>query len=337
MGIADRRKRQSSTARARRSGRSRDLPDHDFKVTGVNLVPVLVDPPEFKRLAGLAHLKELYVSGRSWHSMPVRVSRDSLKVFGTLTTLERFVLSLPVQTEIPLDDDSLAGLATLVNLKELRLAQTIVKGRALEPFTQLNSLDLDHTRLDDAAMRNLQTMPNLTKLYARDTMVTDEGLQYLKDLRQLTELDLYGTKISDAGIVHLKELKNLRKLNLLGANVTDAGVEVLTGLTNLEELNLYRTKITNAGVEKLKTLSRLRELDLRYTQVTRGGVTAIASALPKCHVEFLDASGAQSASVPKPEGSGAASIAKWIERRGGKVKLESGVDSRSVDGVDGSQ
>ena len=64
----------------------RDLPDQDFKVTGVNLVPVLVDPPEFKRLAGLAHLKELYVSGRSWHSMPVRVSRDTLKVFGTLTS-----------------------------------------------------------------------------------------------------------------------------------------------------------------------------------------------------------------------------------------------------------
>ena len=107
--------------------------------------------------------------------------------------------------------------------------------------------------------------------------------------------------------------------------MTDAGVEVLSGLTNLEELNLYRTKITNAGVEKLKALSRLRELDLRYTQVTRGGVAAIASALPKCHVEFLDASGAQLAAVPKPEGSGAASIAKWIERRGGKVKLENGV------------
>ena len=168
-------------------------------------------------------------------------------------------------------------------------------------------------------------MPNLTKLYARDTMITDEGLQYLKDLRQLTELDLYGTKISDAGIVHLRELKNLRKLNLLGANVTDAAVEVLTGLTNLEELNLYGTRITNAGVEKLKTLSRLRELDLRYTRITSGGAASLASALPKCHVEFLDASGSQSASLPKPEGSGPANIAKWIERRGGKVKYDNGI------------
>ena len=70
------------------------------------------------------------------------------------------------------------GLGDLVNLKELRLAQTIVKGRALEPFTQLRSLDLDHTRLDDAGMRNCRAMPNLTKLYARDTMITDEGLPF---------------------------------------------------------------------------------------------------------------------------------------------------------------
>src|SRR5215510_996043 len=51
----------------------RDRPDRDFKLTAINLVPVTVDPPEFKRLAGLAHLKELYVSGRTWHSMPVKV------------------------------------------------------------------------------------------------------------------------------------------------------------------------------------------------------------------------------------------------------------------------
>src|SRR5262245_39551587 len=145
------------------------LPDSDFRLTGINLVPVTVDPPEFQRLVGLSHLKELYVSGRTWHSLHTKVSRDTFKLFGTLANLERLILRLPVQTEIPVDDESLANLAPLVNLKELRLAQTIVKGRSLEPFTQLRSLDLDHTRLDDAGIRNVERMPNLTKLYARDT------------------------------------------------------------------------------------------------------------------------------------------------------------------------
>src|SRR6185295_11652042 len=81
----------------------------DFRLTGINLVPITVSPPEFQRLAGLTNLKELYVSGRTWHSMPVRVSRETLKILGSLTSLERLILSLPVQTEIPLDDDALAG------------------------------------------------------------------------------------------------------------------------------------------------------------------------------------------------------------------------------------
>src|SRR5256885_6153402 len=80
--------------------------------------------------------------------MRLKVSRETLKLFGEITSLERLMLSLPVQTEIPLDDEALAGLAPLINLKELRIAQTIVKGRTLGPFTQLQSLDMDHTRFD---------------------------------------------------------------------------------------------------------------------------------------------------------------------------------------------
>src|SRR6267142_4552481 len=277
------------------------LPDRDFHLTGINLVPVTVNPPEFQRLTGLANLKELYVSGRTWHSMPVKVSRETLKLFGAITSLERLMLSLPVQTEIPLDDEAFAGLAPLVNLKELRIAQTIVKGRTLAPFTQLQSLDMDHTRFDDAGMKNLERMPNLTKVYARDTMVTDEGLRYLKDLRNLTELDLYGTRITDTGLTYLKDLTKLRKLNLLGASVTDAGLDVLRGLAALEELNLYRTQITNAGVEKLKAFPRLRALDVRYTRVTGGGVASLAAALPKCHIDFLDTSGGQTVGLTEAE------------------------------------
>ena len=52
-----------------------------------------------------------------------------------LTGLETFALSLPVQTEIPMEDDAVAKLAPLVQLRELRLAQTKIKGRTLAPFT----------------------------------------------------------------------------------------------------------------------------------------------------------------------------------------------------------
>src|SRR5439155_23151305 len=117
---------------------------------------------------------------------------------------------------------------------------------------------------------------------------------------------------------YLKDLTKLKKLNLLGASVTDAGLDALRGLTDLEELNLYRTQITNAGVEKLKAFPRLRALDVRYTRVTGGGVASLTGALPKCHIDFLDASGGQTASAPKaPAGSHPQAITKWIEERGG--------------------
>src|SRR5437867_3275916 len=96
------------------------LPAGDLRLRTVNLVSVVLEPSEFQRLSGLSHLKELYVSGRTWHSMPAKVSAETLRYFGSLTSLEKFILSLPVQTEIPLQDDAIAGLAPLVRLRELR-------------------------------------------------------------------------------------------------------------------------------------------------------------------------------------------------------------------------
>jgi hypothetical protein len=44
------------------------LPAGEFHVRTVNLVATTVKPKDFQRLSGLDHLKELYVSGRTWHS-----------------------------------------------------------------------------------------------------------------------------------------------------------------------------------------------------------------------------------------------------------------------------
>ncbi|MDQ6698826.1 MAG: hypothetical protein M3Z36_01415, partial [Acidobacteriota bacterium] len=267
-----------------------ELPAADFELHAVNLTDSLIEPQELKRFSNLPHLKELYLSGRTWHNVPVNVSANSLKLLAGLTSLQKFILTLPVQVEIPIEDPALANIAPLKNLRELRLAQTRVKGHTLAPFTEMRALDLTNTHFDDEGMRNLQGMTHLEKLYVHDTLVTDEGLQYIKGLQRLTELDLYNTKITDAGLVYLKGLAHLKKLNLLGAAVTDAGLDQLTGLTELEELNLYRTQITNSGIEKLKAFRNLRIADVRYTRVTRGGVAALRQANPNCRVEFLDAS-----------------------------------------------
>src|SRR5438132_2383555 len=107
------------------------LPAGDVQVRAVNLVATTLKPKDFERLGHLDHLRELYVSGRSWHSLPAATSVESLGYLGSLTGLETLALSLPVQTEIPLEDDAIAKIAGLVHLRELRLAQTKVQGRTL--------------------------------------------------------------------------------------------------------------------------------------------------------------------------------------------------------------
>ena len=169
-----------------------DLPSGSLRLRAVDLVTVVIKPDEINRLTNLADLEELYLSGRTWHNQPITVAADNFKALQRLTKLKKLVLSLPVQTEIPLDDRALVRIAPLTNLTELRLAQTRVKGGALRPFKNLQFLVLDHTRFDDAGMLELAGMSNLSKLYARDTLVTDEGLASLKHLKNLTELDLYG-------------------------------------------------------------------------------------------------------------------------------------------------
>ena len=98
------------------------LPAGDIRVHTVNLVPLVVEPAEFERLSGLPDLRELFLSGRTWHSLSPRTARDSFRHLAGLTSLERPVLSLPVQTDVQLEDDAIEAIAPLVNLRELRLA-----------------------------------------------------------------------------------------------------------------------------------------------------------------------------------------------------------------------
>src|ERR1700730_14011082 len=153
------------------------LPAKDFQIEAINLVDVVMEPDELKRLTGLEHLKDLYLCGRTWHSRPVPLSNKSLGALGNLTSLEKLAVSLPVQTEIPLQDQALENLAKLKNLKELRLEQTQIKGQTLASFTEMRFLDLAHTRFTDAGMQSLAGMSHLSKLYLRDTLITDEGLK----------------------------------------------------------------------------------------------------------------------------------------------------------------
>jgi len=140
------------------------LPASDFEIRSINLTQGIVGPLELHRIGSLQGLKELYLSGRTWHNVPVKVTAESLKQLAGLTNLERFIITLPVQAEIPIEDGAVANMAPLIHLRELRLAQTLIKSRTLGAFREMRSLDLTNTRLDDDGIRSLEQMTQLEKL-----------------------------------------------------------------------------------------------------------------------------------------------------------------------------
>jgi hypothetical protein len=64
---------------------------------------------------------------------------------------------------------------------------------------------LESSRVTDADLEKLQTLPRLGELFLRDTQVSDAGLESLKGLTQLQLLDLRNTHVTDEGVAKLQK------------------------------------------------------------------------------------------------------------------------------------
>jgi Leucine-rich repeat (LRR) protein len=308
-----------------------DLPTGDFRIhtlnfTGITMYAASLQD-ELRRLPALPHLKELYVNGRLWYDQPAPRVQATIALFNEATSLEKFVMSKPVQTYIPFNDPALKGLSSLKSLKEVRIHQTRSSGMSLAAFP-LTHLDLNYAvTFNDAGMASLKGKTTLQRVYLRGTSITDAGIQHLSGLTNLVELDLSDVDLTDAGLAHLSGLTKLRRLNLQSANVTDSGVDVLKNMPELEELSLYRTKVSNAGLAKLSGLKNLRSVDLRYSRVTSSGVRELTSKLPNAEFLILESSNPEpkrAMAASAVAGRGDAAVAEWLRAVGGKVQMTNG-------------
>ena len=307
-----------------------ELPARDFQIIAVDLVGTNIEPKELWNLSGQADLRELLLPGTIFN--PGAGSRldanDQLAALASLRKLEKLWISQHFLSSINVQDKGLAQLGALDQLRELRLAQTKIKGSSLAAFKNLEALDLSETPFGDDGAQYLSGMPRLRRLLLRNTLITDAALKHIATLNNLESLDLYGTKVTDAGLQELRRLSRLRDLNILGSPVTDEGAEALAALANLEDLNLYRTQITNAGLAKLQALKKLASLDIRYTRVTSSGVEAFRAAVPGCGIEFDDLTAAGAADTALRQSMPAANnedaVAEWITKMGGRVTRHGG-------------
>lgn len=113
-----------------------------------------------------------------------------------------------------------------------------------------------------------QTVVTMKKGHAHEVNLSvsklkNADLALLKTMPKLQRLSLSLTSISDAGLVHVAKLTTLTHLGLVETKVTDRGLERLTSLTRLKRLDLRRCKVTKQGVKKLqRALPRLEKVTI---------------------------------------------------------------------------
>ena len=305
------------------------LPDRDYRIEVLNLIGTNMHPPHMEAFAKLTALRELHLPGPMWNPRAESKTEygEEIGHLAGLATLKKLTFSYTFLETIKFRDNGVAKMKPLgPTLEELVLRRARVTGPGLENFTNLRSLDITWTQIEDGGMKHLASLTKLKKLWANEIRITDEGLKPLKDLKELEELHVRGTPITDTGLSYLAGLTNLKKLDILSSDVTDAGLDSLAGMKDLEYLNLYRTKVSNAGLEKLKRFTNLRQVDLRYTRATQAGVQSLRAALPRTEFIFLDSGSKPAGGKPQQilAGKGDPAIADWVQTIGGKAVMKDG-------------
>ena len=123
----------------------------------------------------------------------------------------------------------------------------------------------------------------------------------------------------------------MNSLALVGSDLGDEELGFLTSFANLGFLNLSGTKITDEGLGQLAKIHGLQLLRIKNTGVTVPGVAEYAKAMPKCQVDWDNAT-----IKTTPSDDSDRRAAKWMLARGGWVQVRQGERSFEVKSINQS-
>ena len=138
----------------------------------------------------------------------------------------------------------------------------------LATLKELRELDLSESIVGNSGLESLAKLPKLEKLNLWGTRVGDAGMKYLATMTSLKTLNLDRVGSPSDNVV-----------------LTDDGVKQLASLENLESLHLGNAQIGKAAMESLAALKKLKRLDIPFCQkVSAEDVENLTAALPELHV-----------------------------------------------------
>lgn len=192
-----------------------------IKLRSLSLDGLWVSEDGIKTLAPLKDLQQLQLG-------KTLVGNEVIPVLENFPKLKSLRLSKNGQ----LDATGLAQLSAIKNLEELDLSEcTAFFDDALESvgkLTKLKKLNLWRAQIGDAGIAALAPLTNLESLNVDNTRLTDESMPTFSGMTKLTFLHLGSTGITDAGLIHLEPLVNMEKLIVTRTEVTKEGVAALS-------------------------------------------------------------------------------------------------------------
>lgn len=253
--------------------------------------------PGLERLAGLADLRALTITGRPTLPISLELSMaplGELERLQSLTILDAMMVEADVERitdmvglrELRLAVDApvdLARIGRLERLFALALWTPDTSGVGLAPLADLSELreldlgaDMPTSRLGPDDVAHLAGLRSLRALRLANTVAGDGGLAHLSGLVELRSLDVASAGVTSAGLAHLRGLRELRRLDLSDSDLSAEGLAHLRGLTRLETLVLTTARgVDAAGLEQISGLGALRDLSLDSTDVGDGALAAV--------------------------------------------------------------
>lgn len=200
---------------------------------------------DLSALSALKLLESLDLSGGL-------ISRDSLKVIGSLTGLRVLNLSACGLSNID-------ALGALTALEQLDLSDNSIRSaEALRPCTKMQTLNLSHNALDSLA--GLEKMSELTELNVSSNAI--ESVSPLFGCTKMQVLNLSANNISD-----LAALSAMTELVNLNANSNEvASVTPLSACMKIELLSLAHNALED--ISALAYLTALTELDISHNAIS---------------------------------------------------------------------
>jgi hypothetical protein len=158
--------------------------------------------------------------------------------------------------------------------------QSLVGG---EYFSNIISVNLGMTPIDDAALKCLARQKHLQSIGIWRTQLTDESLSRLTNLPELETLDISQTQVTDEGLKQLLGMKSMRVLVVGGDRLTDASFEPLKQMSQLTLLCVVGNQFSLPARQSLeRALPDATVVFVPLPQVAGGGQRqpAVAPAQP---------------------------------------------------------